>query len=84
MPRSEYMELIADAGSGVPAGCRWPLTNDTAECGADDDAEVGPLPLPSSSPKLPDLECALDSSSPPEELPVWYCEGARLLGGPMS
>ena len=74
---------MADAGSGVPPGCRNPFPNDNAEC-ADDDADVGPLPFPSSKPMLPDRECALVSSKPPIVFPEGNCNGGRPLGGPMS
>ena len=54
---------MADAGSGVPAGCREHAGYDTAEK-PDDEAEVGPLVLPSTIVKLSDLECPLPSLPP--------------------
>ena len=54
---------MAEAGSGVPAGCREPMAEKP-----DDEAEVGPLVLPSTIVKLSDRECPLASLTPPAEL----------------
>ncbi len=63
--RSEYREPTADAGSGVPCGCRRPYCDANERAEYCDPAEVGPLTLPSKGPKLPDLECAALLSLPP-------------------
>lgn len=57
------MELIAEAGSGVPEGCR--LYPEKPE-----DAEVGLLFLPSAKLKLSARECPLPSLAPLAGLPV--------------
>src|SRR3954468_17451943 len=77
--RSEYSDPTAEAGSGVPWGCRNPYcdANDKAEYW--DPAEVGPLTLPSNGPKLPDLECAALLSLPP--LADWFAF-VIILGRP--
>ena len=54
---------MAEAGSGVPAGCREPTVEKP-----EDEADVGPLVLPSTMVKLSDLECPLASLTPPAEL----------------
>ena len=66
------MELIADAGSGVPVGCLWVEK-------PEEDADVGLLFLPSASVKLSDLERPLSSLVPLAGLPACGCEGGRPL-----
>lgn len=78
--RSEYMDPTADAGSGVPCGCRKPYCEAKESAENCDPADVGPLILPSNGPKLPDLECAALLSLPP--LADWFalaCAPGRPL-----
>jgi hypothetical protein len=63
-PSSEYTELIADCGSGVPiCPCLRPMAKDRAEY-VEEDADSGLLILPSATVKLPDLEWLLASLEP--------------------
>ena len=80
----EYTELIALAGSGVPAGCRRePVGYDTFEK-PDDEAEVGPLVRPSTMVKLSDRECPLPSLPPPAEPLTCGCGGGLPLASASS
>ena len=54
---------MAEAGSGVPTGCRCEKP--------DEDAEVGLLFLPSTMVKLSDLECPLPSLVPLADPPAY-------------
>ena len=73
---------MADAGSGVPDGCRWlPIWLDIPEKD-EDEADVGPLFLPSTIVKLSDLEWLLPSLVPPAEAPPYGWGAGRLLPRP--
>ena len=65
---------MAEAGSGVPAGCREPIVEKP-----DDEAEVGPLVLPSTIVKLSDRECPLASLTPPAELMRGWGDGRPFV-----
>jgi hypothetical protein len=55
-PTSEYTELMADEGSGVPiCPCRRPMAKDNAEY-VEDEADSGLLARPSPMVKLSDRE----------------------------
>lgn len=79
--RSEYTELIAEDGSGVPPwGCRS-IANDKAEY-VDEDADAGPLPLPSVFVALPFLEWpfgSLGRNEPPSCGICWDPMGVASL-----
>ena len=64
---------MAEAGSGVPAGCLKPIAENP-----DDEAEVGPLVLPSTMVKLSDRECPLASLTPPAEPVIGTGDGRPL------
>lgn len=72
---SEYTELIAEEGSGVPiCPCLKPIAKDNAEY-VEDEADSGLLALPSPTVKLPDLEWLLASLDPviAEMFKGWIC-----------
>lgn len=71
-------ELIAEEGSGVPGRGRRPIANESAEK-VDDEADPGPLTLPSRFVKLPDLELSLASLVPLAETPPSGWAGVRSL-----
>lgn len=74
---------MADVGSGVPPCiCRRPIANERAEY-VEEDADVGPLALPSFFVKLPDLECALASLAPLAGMPSGG-SGRPLCNAPPS